>query len=170
MTRATAARMFWVAGMLLAAAIGLQVVPLRPRLPDLPVGATVAPAPDVDPSAQAAALLTYEEIVRVNPLAQDREPPPERYVPPGLRAASPDDQSTPAPEPPRLRLFGVATAPTGAVALIDADPSIPGAEIYRIGDRVGVYRLESIAESVVVLRGPSGIRTLQLELSTGRSR
>lgn len=170
MTPRAARPTFWAAVILLGVAIGFQVVPLRPQLPDLPVGDTVAPAPDVDPSAQAAALLTYDEIVRANPLAQDREPPPERYVPPALRAASPGDQVTPTPEPPRLRLFGVATAPTGAVALIDADPSIPGAEIYRIGDRVGVYRLESISESVVVLRGAAGVRTLQLESSTGRSR
>jgi len=169
-SRGTARGLLWLAATLLTVAVGLQLVPLRPQLPDLPVETPGTPPPDADPSAQAAALLTYEEIVRVNPLSQDRRPPRERYVPPTLRAAPAPTPLTDAPEPPRLRLFGVATAPTGAVALIDADPSIPGAEIYRIGDRVGAYRLESIAESVVVLRGPTGLRTLQLESSTGRSR
>ena len=69
---------------------------------------------------------------------------------------------------PELTLYGLATGPTGAVALIDADPSIPGAEIYRLGDRVGSYRLESIADTLAVLTGSTG--RLVLTLDTPRRR
>ncbi len=61
----------------------------------------------------------------------------------------------------------MAAGPTGAVALIDADPSIPGAEIYRPGDRVGIYRLETIADTFVVLIGSGGSRVLTLEAPQG---
>jgi hypothetical protein len=55
------------------------------------------------------------------------------------------------------------------VALIDANPAIPGAEIYRLGDRVSIYRLEMISDTLVVLRSDSGVRRLRLESPSGRS-
>ncbi|MGD8726873.1 MAG: hypothetical protein PVH40_04460 [Gemmatimonadales bacterium] len=158
-----------VAGLLAFTAIALQLIPIQPSLPDVPLeNATSLPRP-ADPSQQAAALLTYEQIVRTNPFDPDRAPPSERYVPPELRAAQQPSRPS-APAAPRLQLFGVATGPTGAVALIDANASIPGAEIYRIGDLVSNYRLESISDTLVVLRNESGVRTLRLESPTGRSR
>lgn len=169
MTRPTARRLFWLAAALLLLAIGWQVAPVGSSPPSASPEHAVHRPPVFDPGAQASALLTYEEIVRGNPLAADRRPPAERYVPPGLRVAA-ASQPAAAPEAPRLRLYGVATGPTGGVALIDANPAIPGAEIYRLGDLVSTYRLESISESVVVLRGPGGARTLRLDLPTGRSR
>lgn len=158
------------AATLILLAIGLQALPISVPVPDLSDQELLAPPADADPSAQAAALLTYEEIVRANPLGPNRQPPAQRYVPPALRAESGPPAATAAASTPRLRLFGVATGPNGAVALIDANPSIPGAEIYRLGDLVSGYRLESISESVVVLRGATGPRTLRLDEPTGRSR
>ena len=169
MSRRDARRLLMIAGVLVVGAMTLQVIPIRPGLPEVPVEeATPLPAA-VDPSQQAAALLTYEQIVRADPFDPTREPPAERYVPPELRVAQRTVAST-TPAVPRLQLFGVATGPTGAVALIDANPSIPGAEIYRIGDRVSIYSLESISDTIVVLRNESGVRTLRLESLTGRSR
>jgi hypothetical protein len=170
MTRAAAGRLLWAAAALILLAVLLQALPIRVAVPNVPQPGELAAPSDVDPSAQAAALLTYEEIVRANPLGPSRQPPEQRYVPPALQ---PEAEPTPAaasPRTPRLRLFGVATGPNGAVALIDANPSIPGAEIYRLGDLVSGYRLEAISESVVVLRGQAGTRTLRLDVPTGRSR
>jgi hypothetical protein len=150
-------------------AVALQVAPVRPALPVVPFDSGAALPQGVDPSEQAAALLTYEQIVRADPFDPERTPPAERYVPPELLAAQQDTRSN-QPVAPRLQLFGVATGPTGAVALIDANPSIPGAEIYRIGDRVSIYNLESILDTLVVLRNGSDVRTLRLESLTGRSR
>jgi len=169
MTRHTAGMLVWIAAGIGAAALSLQGIPLRIELPPVPSEDAGPSSPTVDPSAQAAALLTYEEIVRANPFGADRTPPPVRYLPPELRVAQQPAQPSGEAAAPRLQLYGVATGPTGAVALIDANPSIPGAEIYRTGDLVSIYRLESISDTMVVLRGESGVRTLRLQSPTGRS-
>jgi len=169
MSRRDAQRVLLIAALLAVGALALQVIPIHSNLPEVPFEER-APLPEgVDPSQQAAALLTYEQIVRADPFGPDRTPPTERYVPPELRLAQQSVRPD-VPVAPRLQLFGVATGPTGAVALIDANPSIPGAEIYRIGDRVSIYSLESISDTMVVLRSGSGVRTLRLESLTGRSR
>jgi len=167
-TRRTAGFLYGIAGVLVVAAAALRLAPPAIRLPAVPAADSVA-APQVrDASAQAAALLSFEEIVRADMFSPDRQAPAERYVPPELRAAMTAARPE-VPRLPRLQLFGVATGPAGAVALIDANPAIPGAEIYRLGDRVGIYRLESISDTLVVLRGDSGTRRLRLESPSGRS-
>ena len=148
-------------------ALALFLLPAGSVDPREPLAAANVPAIAQSPSEDAAALLSYQEIVGSNIFAANRSPPASRYVPPELarqQAISTNDQ----PAAPRLRLYGVATGPTGAVALIDAEPSIPGAEIYRPGDLVRGLTLEEIAETYVVLSGPSGSVTLPLE--TPRSR
>ena len=170
MTRRTARGLGGLSAGIVALALGRQIAPLRLRLPVVREVGLTPNAATADPSERAAALLSYEEIVRSDPFDVSRQPPSERYVPPELRASQASDSAPRRPVAPRLQLFGVATGPTGAVALIDANPSIPGAEIYRTGDRVSVYRLESISDTAVVLRGETGVRTLRLESLTGRSR
>lgn len=168
MTPRTTRILSGIAAAITVLAITLQMIPVRVSLPEAPGIAGPLPTPVADPSEQAAALLAYEELVRANPFDADRKPPSERFVPPDFRSTQ--QQARPADQPvaPRLQLFGVATGPMGAVALIDANPSIPGAEIYRLGDRVSVYQLESISDTEVVLRGDSGVRRLRLLI--GRSR
>src|SRR3989442_7825279 len=63
---------------------------------------------------------------------------------------------------PPLKLYGITVGPQGAVALIDADPKIPGAEIYRVGDLVAGARLVAITDSTVTLAQPSGPLILRL--------
>ncbi len=168
MTRQDAGRLYAVAAALLIVAAASRLVPPVIRLPAAPAVDSTSAPPTRDPSAQAAALLTFEEIVRADMFSADRQPPRERYIPPELRVAAVPDRPG-GPQAPRLQLFGVATGPTGAVALIDANPAIPGAEIYRLGDRVSIYRLESISDTLVVLRGDAGVRRLRLESPSGRS-
>lgn len=148
-------------GAALLGAVGLVFLLIPPTPPDPGSLPALPPVPAVNPdvSEDAQALLTFEEIARRNVLSADRSPPAERYAPQGTPPARP----APRPAAPRLRLYGLASGPSGAVALIDADPSIPGAEIYRPGDRVGTYRLESIADTFVVMSDSSGSRILRLE-------
>jgi len=165
----------WVLPLSVAAAIlggggaTLWLMPVDVPHPDVPAVVLPTPGSISDPSEQAAALLTYEQIVRDNVLARDRRPPPTRYSPPGTAEdVPPSPAPTPAPAPP-IRLYGVATGPAGAVALIDANPAIPGAETYRVGDTVAGYTIKEIGETFVVLAGSEGDRTLRLEPRQGRS-
>jgi len=162
----TTVRALWASAATLGGlAALLWVVPPWIGAPAQPPADIVLPAPPDDPSTHAVALLSYEEIARANVFAPERTPPRTRYTPPGARS-----QSAPmAGDATTLRLYGLAAGSGGAVALIDADPRIPGAEIYRVGDRVGPYRLESIADTFVVLAGPAGGRTLRLQAPQRRS-
>jgi hypothetical protein len=51
------------------------------------------------------------------------------------------------------------------VALIDADPRIPGAEVYRVGDEVRGGRIAAVTDSTVVIARPSGPLTLRLPVT-----
>src|SRR2546425_11795339 len=75
---------------------------------------------------------SYEPIVAATIFSQTRTAPSVRFSPAGRAGARP---AAPAPRGPRLTLYGTTVGPQGAVALIDADPKVPGAEIYRLGDR-----------------------------------
>lgn len=153
-----------VAGLVVGAALWLLPTSIHAAPAAAPEVAMRAPPPG--PDEPAVALLRYEGIARTNVFQQDRSPPPTRYTPGGPPAAS----APPATTEPPLTLYGLAAGPSGAVALIDADPRIPGAEIYRVGDRVGPYRLASIADTFVVLAGPAGERMLRLQAPPRRSR
>lgn len=134
-----------------------------------PPAATLAPdavgEPPADGVTRAQSLLSFQTIANLNMFSADRTPPPGRFRPDGGEADSADpaaaEPATP-PGAPRIRLTGTAVAPSGAVALIDADADVPGAEIYRVGDSVGAERLVDIAESYVVLVGPAGRRVISL--------
>jgi hypothetical protein len=93
-----------------------------------------------------------------------RAPPATRFVPDWARR-----DSTPAPVArratpvePSIRLYGIARGGGGAVALIDADPRVPGAEVYRVGDLVRGSRVTAVTDSTVVLSGRGGSSVLRL--------
>jgi hypothetical protein len=105
----------------------------------------------------------YDAIVAANIFSPDRAPPAVRFSLPGQAAA-------PAkPRGPTLRLYGITVGAQGAVALIDADPNIPGAEIYRLGDLVAGARIVAITDSTVTLAQPSGPLVLRLQPAQRRS-
>lgn len=62
----------------------------------------------------------------------------------------------PPPPPPQYRVAGTMLGNSGGMALIDADASSPQPEVYRQGDAVGAYRLETVAYDHVVLVGAAG--------------
>jgi len=167
MSRLKSNVLFTVSGALFLLGIIALVFPVRAVEPREAGAPPEVPVVTPSPSDDAAALLAYQEIVTGNVFTGSRTPPSVRYIPPDLAANQTPQESGP-PAAPRIRLYGVASGPTGAVALIDADASIPGAEIYRIGDLVRGLILEEIGDSYVVLRGASG--PFELLLETPRSR
>jgi hypothetical protein len=151
-----AAALFAAAGAVLrfapvSAAEGAGASPVAP-----PAGAEARLRAPADPRS-------FSPIVASNAFAADRKPPAVRFVPEGLRRDTvPVARAPRKPAEPSARLFGISRGPGGAVALIDADPDVPGAEVYRIGDTVRGGRVTNISETTVTLTRPSGPVILRL--------
>jgi hypothetical protein len=121
-------------------------------LTDMSISRTKTSAPDS---------LAIGQIVSTNIFSPDRTPPRRRYAPPSPVAVQAPSADTLRTGPPPLRLYGVTlSAAAGGVALIEADPRIPGAEVYRIGDDVREALLVALSESTAVLEWPGGGRTV----------
>ena len=123
--------------------------------PDAPAVAPVMPTTAADPNAAGLA----EIVVSTNPFSP-------RRTSPGVRFAD----SNPAPPTiaaPPLRhivhLFGIGTTGGRATALLDADPRVPGAEIYQVGDALpGGGRIVQIEGDHVVIDTPEGRLRLRM--------
>jgi len=114
----------------------------------------------------------YWRIVEGNPFSPARQGPEPDAAPWTLPASSASRTTIPSPAAvparvPQYRLSGIVQGPDGVAALIDADPRVPGAEIYRIGDPVGPFRLTEATDSTVVLAGPAGTQVLRLRRVPG---
>jgi hypothetical protein len=144
--------LFAVAAVFSLMGLVLRALPSRVEPPALPPVVAVSPTPDTLPAP-----LAKGDLARANPFSPVRAAPAVRYAPRGAATRRPQ----PAPGQ-GLRLVGTLQTPSGTVALIDADPAAPGAEMYRVGDQVGDSRLISVDESSVVLQGPLGRRVLRL--------
>lgn len=127
--------LYGAAATLATVGLALRIVPLRVRLPDAPRVALPPPAEPVNGAVQAQALLAYEDIARADPFVPQRVGRrPARRAP---------ERASAAGSKWAVRLYGIATSPAGAVALIDADAAIPGAEVYHVGvcrDCQSLYR------------------------------
>lgn len=112
---------------------------------------------------------SYAPIAATNVFSQERTPPKIRFVPEGREERRVEAVAPPTRREPVLRLYGVTVRADGAIALIDADPRIPGAELYRVGDRVAGSPIVAITESTVVITRAGKPVTLRLR-SANRSR
>ncbi|MEJ2546456.1 MAG: hypothetical protein P8125_01415 [Gemmatimonadota bacterium] len=155
---------YWAAGVFAAIGILLRAVPTRVETPQIPAAEPVSVPLESVTTEAAQALLSYQEVVRKNIFDLDREAPDPRYVPPEL-AAMGDTGVTKAVVRRGPRLFGLAVGPDGAIALIDADPTIPGAEVYRPGDIVAGLRLVEVTDTTAILAGTAGTIVLRLPVS-----
>ena len=154
--------LYVVAAALLVAGLGLRLAPTP--LPRVQAAPLAVPA-EVDPSrgsTSAPPVPAYNAIIAANIFSPDRAPPAVRFSLLG-RAAVPT-----RPRGPTLQLYGITVGPDGAVAIIDADPNISGAEIYRLGDLVAGARLIAITDSTVTLAEPSGPLVLRLPSAARR--
>ena len=146
------------AAALLVAGLGLRLAPTPlPRAEAAPLTLPAAAHPDGAPTSTPP-VPRYDAIVAANIFSPDRTPPAVRFSIPGRAAAAPTK-----PREPTLRLFGITVGAQGAVAIIDADPTIPGAEIYHVGDLVAGARVLAITDSTVTLAEPSGPLVLRLQ-------
>lgn len=165
MSRPQARAVALVSGVILLLALLLRLVPPSSRLPapdSLPPLSSARPFPVAAPGVGSDA---YREVVDGNILSPTRQPPAVSAAPPGAVSPAPGE----SPRRPRTyRLSGIVQGPEGIIALIDADPRIPGAELYRLGDRVGPYRIVGASDSTIVLRGASGTQVLRLHSVPGR--
>lgn len=150
-------RLLWPA----AAGLALAAIAFRAMPPTRPAaGVPIIPQPQ--PLASVPALESGTEIVATNMFAASRRPPQRRFLPRGFEPPV----SAPAPAP--IVLYGVTLAAADPLALIDADPRIPGAEIYRIGQPVRDARLVAITDSTVTLAPLSGAPAFVLHLRRSR--
>jgi hypothetical protein len=155
---------------LYAGALGFGLLALALRLAPAPHPGAVSPVEPPRPARRPAPhslngdAAPYAAIVATNIFSPTRAPPAERFTPdrPTGGAAPTPPKPKPKPAGPGIRLFGITKGPNGAVALIDADPKIKGAEIYRLGDRVAGSPLSDIGDSTVVITRPSGPLVLHL--------
>jgi hypothetical protein len=103
----------------------------------------------------------YAPIAGANVFTRTRKAPLVRFVPEGREA--PEAPAAPVkPRQPVFRLYGITVGAQGAVALIDADPKVRGAELYRVGDKVGGSSITAITDSTVVIARKGGPLVLRL--------
>jgi hypothetical protein len=151
--------LYGIAAILLLVGVALRVVPAPVGAhQEVPTGETESTTVRGETSRDAAG--TDAGIVKGNIFSASRSAPRERYTPPDLVASRDTAPARPRPEVPGLRLFGTVS---GTAALIDANPAVPGAEIYQIGDMVAGKRILAVTESTVVLEGPAGRAVLRLQ-------
>lgn len=157
----TAVRTVWTA----TAALALVGAALRVTRPPLSRAAADSlpippPAPPARPADRPVPATELRRIVTANVFSSARTPPRTRFVPTGLARAA---RAAAVPARPLLRLYGITVGDRGAIALIDADSKIPGAEIYRVGDQVAGAPIVAITDSTVTIAQSSGPLVLRLQ-------
>jgi len=158
-------------------AASLLLIVRAPAVPD----AVIEP---VAVDARAGARRTVErldptvatKIFDASIFSDSRTPPSVRYDPfqpdePNTTAmpANVDATGATAEEATVPRLFGTVFGPDGPRALMQLDASLPGAQLYREGDRVGPYLVVKINEQSVTLDTSDGrivLRLFRSEAST----
>jgi hypothetical protein len=135
-------------------------------MPGTPPGIQLpAPARPAELPANLRDQSAYAVIAAGNVFSQTRTAPKVRFVPEGRSEPAPAVAAKQRPRQATLRLFGITAGPQGSIALIDADPKIIGAELYRVGDRVGGGSITSISDSTVIISRPGGTLVLRLPVS-----
>ena len=146
-------RLLWPATAAFAlVAIAFRVTPAARPSESVPI------IPQPQPLATVPVIESGAEIVAANMFAASRRPPQRRFLPRGFEPPV----SAPAPAP--IVLYGVTLAAADPLALIDADPKVPGAEIYRVGQQVRDARLVAMTDSTVTLAPLSGAPAFVLHL------
>jgi type II secretion system (T2SS) protein C len=162
-------KLYGLAAGLALLGLGLRLAPSRlPRVQ--PVRDLAAAAQPSQSQVTVADERSYAPIATQNVFSQTRTPPPIRFVPEGRPAPAPATAAPRRPRQPVFRLYGITAGASGTIALIDADPKIRGAELYRVGDRVGNGRITNITDSTVVISRAGGSLTLRLPSNRRSSR
>lgn len=161
-----ALRLIMVAALVLGGGALLWRPSLDAELPDEAEGTLAADSSPSFPGVPAARAADASRIVDNNLFAASRQAPTRRYNP--AQSASPEAGVDPgltmeptfAGEVPSL--LGTAIDALGARALLQPSASDSSAKFYRVGERIGAYRVQRIEAGRVILSGPSGRVTLEL--------
>lgn len=156
--------LYAIAAVLLVTGVVLRAMP-APAATLAPGGSGLTQSPPGAPAAPDEPPGLTQAVVTGNVFSPSRTAPKVRYTPPDL-APPPAPVARRSAPAPQLRLFGTVVGPGGTAALIDADPAVRGAEIYRVGDDVGGRRIVAVSESTVVLQGTAGRTVLRLQPAT----
>ena len=149
--------LYGIAGVFVVLGLVVRVAPARVPTAQPAHRLPIAAVPS-DP-ASTGDERSYAPVAAGNVFSQTRTPPKVRFVPEGRSAPAPVVTGRQRPRAAVLRLYGITA---GTIALIDADPKIRGAELYRVGDRLGSGRITRITDSTVVISRPGGPLILRL--------
>ncbi len=141
---------------------------LDAELPDEATGTLTADSALAFPPVSAVRAGDAQRIVANNLFAASRRAPGRRYAPASDAAATPDATGDPgivfdplySNDAPAL--LGTVIDALGARALVLAPAADSAARFYRVGERVGTYRVRRIEPGRVVLDGPAGRIVLEL--------
>lgn len=151
--------LYGIAAILLLVGLALRIAPAPVEAhQEVPAQGSQSTTVSRETSRDAAGM--DAAIVSGNIFSAVRSAPRVRYTPPDLVASRETARPRPRPAASGLRLVGTVS---GTAALIDANPAVPGAEIYQIGDVVAGKRIVAVTESTVVLEGPAGRAVLRLQ-------
>jgi hypothetical protein len=171
--RATTALWVSAAFLVLLSAVSVLWQPaLDMELPDEAAGALVGDSVSPFNAARISNISAAERIIANNIFAATRRAPGRRFSP---RAAAPATDPAdaglafdPAYAADAPSLLGTVLDALGDRALLLA-PSVDSlARFYRVGDRVGAYRVRRIEVGRVTLDGPSGRVVLDLKPNEAR--
>jgi hypothetical protein len=155
----TTRMLYAVAGILLLVGVALRIAPAPLESGQEPIVRATRPGPASQERSRDTAGAEVA-IVGGNIFSVSRSAPQVRYSPPDLAPTREPARRVPRPATAGLRLFGTVS---GTAALIDANPAIPGAEIYQVGEVVAGKRIVAVTESTVVLDGSTGRAVLRLQ-------
>jgi hypothetical protein len=162
-------RAAWIAAAALAALAVFGVVwqpALEAKLPDEAAGALIGDSVPAFNAAGNARMQAADRIIANNVFAATRRAPGRRFSPRAAAANEPAADAglvfdpTYATEAPSL--LGTVLDALGDRALILAPAVDSSARFYRVGERVGPYRVRRIEARRVMLDGPTGRIVLEL--------
>jgi len=163
--------LYVTAGVLALAGLAMRILPIAPPTvargyasPDAPAATSAdrtgpgAISPTSGETNEAHGTVGIDPILSANIFSRSRVAPPrDRDVDDSADRRAPG----PARAPARPTLYGTTTGPAGAVALIDVHGTPAGAQLYRVGDRIGNGRLAAIGDSTATVDGPTGTVVLR---------
>ena len=156
--------LYAISALLVAVGLAVWIAPVRETLPVARVAGAGVDGGTPTAGAGAATAARADEsvafLVGSNMFSPERVPPRVKFT------VAPAAQALPQPvrrPPSGPRVYGITLRSGDPTALIDADPAIPGAEIYRVRDSIGNAVIVAINDSTVVLDGRAGRRVLRLE-------
>lgn len=153
--------LYGAAAALVLVGLALRLVPVR--LPRAEPGTAIPAAAKLSQARVGFSdRVAYAPIAAGNVFARTRKAPTVRFVPEGRAGPDSTPAAPPKPRQPVFRLYGITVGAKGAIALIDADPKVRGAELYRVGDRIGGSVISAITDSTVVIRRKGGPLVLRL--------